>query len=93
MGNDYVREIGKLKLELRIAQLSSKKLWFTYSVPEEFIRNRTRSAYDAGYEAGWRGWEYMNGYSRPHFQQAYRYGYSDAKSAVHEAAQKVGGKG
>lgn len=90
MGNDYVREVVRLKLQLKIAQLSGKKLWFSYEVPEEFIRNRTRSAYDSGYEAGWRGWEYMNAYSRPHWQVAYRHGYSDAKTAIHEAANNLG---
>lgn len=89
MGNDDVREIAKLKIQLRIASLASKKLWFTYEVPDEYCLNRTRSGYDQGYEAGWRGWEYMNPFARPHWQVAYRRGYSDAKYAINKEALKL----
>lgn len=89
MSNDDVREIVRLKMQLAQALLRAKCLWFTYKVPEEFCRNRTRSAYDSGYEAGWRGWPYGNGYSRPHFQSAYRHGYSDATTQLHKEAIEV----
>lgn len=74
--------------QLKLAKLRAKNLWFTYSVPDQFIQNRTRCAYDSGYEAGWRGWPYSNSYSRPHFQSAYRHGYSDANTQIHEEAQR-----
>ena len=79
-------EVESLKRDLLLARLRAKCLWFTYSVPDEFISNRTRTAYDGGYEAGWRGWEYMNSYYRPHFQRAYRAGYNDAKQQLHKEA-------
>jgi hypothetical protein len=78
-----------LEVELKIAKLRAKCLWFTYEIPDEFRRNRTSSAYDSGYEAGWRGWPYMTAYSRPHFQSAYRHGYSDATTRLHEEAQQL----
>lgn len=81
-----MNEVEHLRRELLLAKLGCKCLWFTYQVPSVFIDNRTRSAYDSGYEAGWRGWEYMSAYSRPHFQQAYRQGYADAKEQLHKEA-------
>lgn len=89
MGNDYVREISRLKMQLKIALLRADCIWFTYKVPEHFTRNRTRSAYDSGYESGWRGWEYKNGYSRPHFQSAYFAGYNDATQDLMEKALRI----
>ena len=86
MGNEDVREIVRLKQELAVALLRAKCLWFTYEVPDEFCANRTTSAYQSGYEAGWRGWPYSNTYYRTHFVSAYRHGYSDATTQLHKEA-------
>jgi hypothetical protein len=93
MGNDDIREIVRLRAVLKLALLRAKCLWFTYERPDAVCRNRTTSAYDAGYEAGWRGWPYNNTYSRTHYQSAYRLGYSDATTQLHaEATAKKGKK-
>ena len=73
-----LNEIATLKAQLKVAKLRSKRLWFTYKVPDEFRRNRTGTAYDSGYEAGWRGWDYSHGYTRSIHQRAYLRGFNDA---------------
>ena len=86
MGNEDIREIVRLKEQLKMALLRAKNLSFTYKVPARFGVNRTRTAYDSGYESGWRGWKYDNPYSTAHHQSAYCHGYSDAITQLHKEA-------
>lgn len=88
MGNDLVREITELKQKLKVAELRSKRLNFTFSTPKEFRGNRTGTAYESGYNAGWRGWNYDQPYTTSHHRRAYLNGFRNAEQALREAAAK-----
>lgn len=90
MGNDYVREIAALRRQLKVARLRSKNIAFTFQTPKVFRGNRTGTAYQSGYKAGWRGWKFDQPYSTNRHQRAYRQGYYDANSDLKvEAAETL----
>ena len=73
---------------LKLAQLRSRRIERTYEVPSEYLDNNTRTAYDSGYEIGWRGWGYDNPYTSNRHRIAYLRGYSAAAQAIIEEVSR-----
>lgn len=79
-GAKQAATIERLTDELNVAKVRSESISFTYEVPSRW--KKQKSAWESGYEAGWRGWILRNPYTSVHHQDAYANGYRVAEQSV-----------
>ena len=73
----YCEECRRLRAELMVRTFN---LHGFVELPERFRKQGSRSAYNAGYEAGWMNRGYSNPYTRSDCQTAYYAGYRAGES-------------
>lgn len=76
-------EIRRLQVELAVRTSNPASPRFQCDVPERF--NGQRSAFQSGYEQGWRNLEYVNAYSSSAHIMAFRAGYLAGEAESLEA--------
>lgn len=72
------RKLAVAEREVAIWKLRSCSLSFTYSAPDGIRSTGLGCAFDAGYEAAWRGWRYRDTYTSSRHRLAYAAGFRQA---------------